>query len=82
VIHTNSLKALRRMTPATRREAHIISKLSMPRTDREVAEALGFTDMNSVRPFITRLKKDGVVREVGNVRCPVTGRTVRRCQIA
>lgn len=46
-------------------------------TDREVMIALGFTDMNSVRPRITELVKDGLLVEDGSETDPITGKTVR-----
>lgn len=46
-------------------------------TDREIMLALGFSDMNSVRPRLTQLKEDGVIEEVGDKTCPVTKKTVR-----
>lgn len=49
-----------------------------PWTDREVAAHLNFPDMNCVRPRITELVKQGLLTEVDSVRCPVTGKTVRR----
>ena len=48
-----------------------------PRTDREVATALGFDDLNAVRPRITELLELGLVVETGSIVCPVTGKTVR-----
>lgn len=50
-------------------------------TDREIAEHLGYVDMNSVRPFITNLVQAGDLREVGSATCHVTGRTVRVCKV-
>lgn len=46
-------------------------------TDRQVMTALGFTDMNSVRPRITELVKDGLLAEVGSEVDPITQKTVR-----
>lgn len=46
-------------------------------TDREVMRGLGFSDMNSVRPRITEAVEIGALIEVGEKRCPVTGKTVR-----
>ena len=45
--------------------------------DREVLEHLGYVDMNSVRPRITELIRDGVLEEVRDVADPTTGKTVR-----
>jgi len=55
----------------------VIRAAVAPVTDRDVAVALGFSDMNSVRPRITELIEAGVVSEHSTVRCPVTGKMVR-----
>ena len=46
-------------------------------TDRQIMVELNVTDANLVRPEITRLKQQGLLREVGKTRCSVTGRQVR-----
>ena len=46
-------------------------------TDRQIIGLLGVTDVNNIRPEITRLKQRGVLRESGKVKCPTTGKTVR-----
>jgi|GEM_PF-4443719 len=46
-------------------------------TDREIKDALDFSDMNSVRPRITEMIRDGILEEAGSVACPVTSMTVR-----
>ena len=46
-------------------------------TDRQVMAHMRFTDMNAVRPRITELIDAGYLMEVGKVKCPVTGKTVR-----
>jgi len=33
-----------------------------------------------IRPEITRLIQDGILREVGKVKCLTTGKTVRTCE--
>lgn len=48
-----------------------------PATDRQLAEALGFADLNAVRPRITELLALGLIAEMPGVRCEVTGKTVR-----
>lgn len=53
-----------------------------PHTDREVMQGMGFTDPNAVRPRITELIDAHKLIEVGDVRCPVTGKRVRRVDIA
>jgi hypothetical protein len=47
-------------------------------TDRQIMAGLEETDPNNIRPEITRLKQDGLIREVGKVRCEYTGKTVRQ----
>lgn len=46
-------------------------------TDRQVMEALGFTDMNSVRPRINDMMKMGLLIEVGSRKDSATGHRVR-----
>jgi hypothetical protein len=47
-------------------------------TDRQVAYGMGFGEnLNAVRPRITELIDAGLLRETHNVRCHVTGKTVR-----
>ncbi|MCG8511845.1 MAG: hypothetical protein MI741_21730 [Rhodospirillales bacterium] len=48
-----------------------------PATDRQVKDGLELADMNSVRPRITELIGAGLVEEIRNVRCEVTGKQVR-----
>ena len=46
-------------------------------TDRQIIDTLHVTDVNNIRPEITRLKQAGYIEEAGKVKCPVTGKTVR-----
>jgi hypothetical protein len=48
-----------------------------PRTDRQIAQEMKFTDMNCVRPRITELIGAGLLRESGSITCPVTRKRVR-----
>lgn len=77
--HPNS-HASKRLTNLNARERQIIAFLSRwyPATDREIMKALGRVDPNYVRPCITGLIKAGVLYEVDSVKCPDTGRMVRR----
>jgi hypothetical protein len=83
-IHPNSHDAhadLAATGTLSKRQAVIYAWLSAhqrPWTDREVAAHLNFADMNCVRPRITELVGRGLLEEVDSVRCPVTGKTVRR----
>lgn len=57
---------------------HTIHKASgtMGITAREVIEALHCHDVNLVRPEITRLIKDRIVRICGKTKCKFTGKSV------
>lgn len=55
---------------------------SLGQTDREVMIALGFGDMNAVRPRISELVEAGIVVEVGNTVCPITKKRVRLVSLA
>ena len=47
-------------------------------TDREVKRIMMYSDMNDVRPKITKLIKDGLLKEVGTIVDPDTNRKVRK----
>lgn len=51
-------------------------------TDRAIRDALGFPDMNAVRPRITEMIDSGVLYSPADTVDPVTGRTVRLVSIA
>ncbi len=80
-MHVNSLAAYEagRVEMFSARELAILGALRRLKcaTDRGVMLALGFTDMNSVRPRITELIKDGVLAEDGSVEDATTGKWVR-----
>jgi hypothetical protein len=77
-MHQNSLESYDRFDFSEREKAVAGALLRLrTATDRQVAEHLGYADMNAVRPTITHLTQRGAVREVGAIRCPVTGRKVR-----
>lgn len=79
--HRHSSAAFQSLDVAAR-EALILYAYRLagrPMTDRDVATALGFNDMNAVRPRCTDLIDRGLLREVGEIRCQVTGITVRVC---
>lgn len=83
--HDNSLAARgdeRLQAALTGRRAQIVAWLREhgPATDREIVEGVFFAgaDMNLVRPRVTELLRAGLLIEVGSVRDPVTGMTVRR----
>ena len=81
-MHTHSAEAIgefRSSGHAALRNQAVIEVLERHRlgTDRQVAEWLGFSDLNAVRPRITELVKAGRLEEAGSTICPVTGRRVR-----
>lgn len=55
----------------------LLRQRTEPLTDREIMNALNEHDPNNVRPEITRLKDDEIIRELGKKRCSITGKTVR-----
>lgn len=81
MIHANSLIAFRTLDRKGRSEAILsVYRESMrPLTDRQVMEALGFADMNQIRPRCTELIQAGELCEVETIKDPVTGRPVRAC---
>lgn len=52
-----------------------------PMTDRQIMYSLQETDFNNIRPEITRLRDDGIIRECGKARCEHTGKSVRTVQL-
>lgn len=79
-IHANSLAAyhaerLRLSDRAERVLGYIANK--GPSTDRQVMAGLGFGEPGAVRPRITELIDLGLLMEVSNTKCSVTGKTVR-----
>lgn len=59
-------EAFERLEPRTMRMK--ISKLlseSGPMTSSEIMENMGYTNPNSIRPRLTELKADGVIKDVG-----------------
>lgn len=81
-MHENSLLAYaEERAHLSTREQMIVARMKQDIfgqwTDRQVMNALNFTDMNAVRPRITSLVQKGILKEVGSVRDMVTGKTVR-----
>jgi hypothetical protein len=80
-MHDNSLRAYEEEKDALGNRAKEILKYlegtPRPQSDRDIRTAMGFTDMNHVRPRLTELIRVGLVFEVGRHRCAVTGKTVR-----
>lgn len=83
-MHEHSLRAYREERPAlSRRAADVLEVVRMfgPLTDREITETMGFSECNACRPRVTELIAAGLLVEHDSVRCPVTGKTVRRVAI-
>lgn len=78
-IHPNTLAAFGTLDGATRDDEirRALRRLGRPATDREILTACDRSDMNYVRPTITRLVQDGALREAGDTVCVVTGHRVR-----
>jgi hypothetical protein len=82
VIHANSRAAYYIEQPKLpKRISAILSWLTAngEATDRQIAQGMGFgNDLNAVRPRITECVRDGLLVEVTNIECPVTGKLVRK----
>lgn len=66
-----------KMRPNSDRKADILRTLSHNEmTAREIAYRLGFQDLNAVKPRLTELKAEGLVRTTKKTLDPVTGRRV------
>lgn len=77
-MHENSLRSWRQMELSQRlRQICELLALRGPLTDRQIQEALGFEEKNSVSPCITALKKRQVIVEMGKTHCEKYNRTVR-----
>ena len=86
-VHPNSLAAFDQGSEElfSKRQRKVMEALRAsrePLTDREIMIRLGFPDANSVRPRVTELLGMGELIEVDSVRCPITGKTVRRVKLA
>jgi hypothetical protein len=75
ITHECRAESLRKLDKRTR-EVNILSALTEPMTAREIADKLGFTDLNSVKPRLTELRDAGLVEVVGKKTDPVTDRKV------
>lgn len=84
-MHANSIIAYyENRFEFSKREMEILGCLFLnPRdwTDREIRDALRYSDMNAVRPRISELIDKGALEECGSVICPVTGKRVRQIRI-
>lgn len=83
-MHDNSVAAYRaEESRLSKRAEAVLAWIERhgPHTDREVMVGMGFAEPNAVRPRITELIEANKLMEVGSIRCPVTGKTVRRVDI-
>ena len=80
-MHPNSLEAYSEESQnLSQRKAAVVAAYRIagrPLRDREVMRALGFGDMNAVRPTITALVHEDILHEVGSQIDPDTWRKVR-----
>jgi len=87
IMHTNSIDAYKIQLASGKKLTRsqliidLLLQLTEPQTDREIMIALGFTDMNSIRPRVTELIKNGTLEECGKVKDQITGLNVRRVRI-
>lgn len=81
-MHDNSLSAFSEISDERSERAtliyNLLANMARPMTDREVARMLGFQDLNAVRPRLTELLEGHWLVESTSIKCPVTGKTVRR----
>lgn len=78
-IHANSISSYHALdaTSITGRIYQVYANTTYPMTDRQMAECLGYADMNIVRPKITCLIKHKRCVEVGDIWDENTERMVR-----
>ena len=79
-MHMNSMEAFHDLKPDARRKLilNVFWKFyPQAISDRMVAQELGFSDMNCVRPRITELKEECLIRETTKKRDETTGMPVR-----
>ncbi len=59
------------------RYAEILNSLdNKEMTSRQIAYALGYSDLNTVRPRLTELEKQGIVKITGKVKDTLSNRSV------
>jgi hypothetical protein len=81
-IHINSKLSFKELQLSLgKRQGKILQAVTSMKklvTDRQVKELLELDDMNQVRPRISELLRLGVLKEGKAIKCPITGRKVRR----
>lgn len=75
-MHENSIAANKTLDKRTRAD-EVKGVIAGAMTDREIRDALGYREMNQVRPTITGLIDIGELIEAGRMTCDTTGRPVR-----
>ena len=86
-IHQNSIESYReekaKGNPGSyRRKIYdLLAEERIAMTDREIQKRLGVVEKSNIQPEITRLIKKGWLFEVGRIKCPYTGKTVRRSSV-
>lgn len=82
-MHQNSLNAFLELKPRPREMEifKVYARSRRPLSDREIRDRGGWSDMNDVRPRITRMIEIGVAFEVFSDRCRITGKMVRHTQL-
>jgi hypothetical protein len=83
-MHTNSVACWSDLDTSERARLvlSVYQNSSVPLTDRECAERLGFKDMNAVRPRCTELRDALILVECGKAKDHISGKTVRTMCVA
>lgn len=84
VIHANSARAYHEERKELGKRAMAILaeiRINGGGTDRQIMQRMGFFDPNCVRPRITELIDAGLLQEVANIECKITGKMVRRVEV-
>ena len=82
-IHSNSIDSFREHVRSLKLETwrhkiyYYLKDCINAKTDREIWLHFDKPDFNDIRPEITRLKQDGLLKEVGKKKCSFTNKTVR-----
>ena len=81
-IHDNSRRSKReeddsgRTTMFRKAVFNLLLSTEEALTSRQIMNRLKEDDVNNIRPEVTRLKEDGLIRETGTAICDVTRKTV------
>lgn len=77
-MHANSKAAWKTIKTSKRAQAILdFASKHPPMTDRQLRNAMGFDDLNQVRPRVTELHDLGEMFEYATVKCSATKRPVR-----